>query len=194
MPKVAGGRLTVDGALSRCVAEIAPAAGIEPAQFWSGFADLVDDFGPRNRALLEKRDDIQRQIDAFHLERKGSPIEPVEYGKFLRDIGYIVPPATEQVTTANVDPEIATIAGPQLVCPVDSARFALNAANARYGSLLDALYGTDAVPGPRGGGYSAERGRLAFDAAEDFLDEAFPLERAASQPKASPKGQQAWLP
>ena len=96
--------------------------------------------------------------------------------------------------TANVDPEIATIAGPQLVCPVDSARFALNAANARWGSLLDALYGTDAVPGPRGGGYRAERGRLAFDAAEDFLDEAFPLERAASQPKASPKGQQAWLP
>lgn len=105
------------------------------------------------------------------------PIDPEEYGEFLDDIGYIVPEEITEVSTQKVDPEIARIAGPQLVCPVDNARFALNAANARWGSLLDAYYGTDALPGEREGPYNSERGRQVFDMAHQFLDQTWPLER-----------------
>jgi malate synthase len=130
-----------------------------------------------SQELLEERDAIQEQLDTWYLQRAGVPIDPEEYSEFLAEIGYIVPEVIAQVTTQKVDPEIARIAGPQLVCPVDNARFALNAANARWGSLLDAYYGTDALPGEREGPYNTERGRLVFDAAESFLDETWPLER-----------------
>eukprot|EP01045_Picozoa_sp_COSAG04_P012349 COSAG04_NODE_828_length_10025_cov_3.607092_8_plen_758_part_00 len=176
---VADGNLLVDPALASLIEEIAPISGIAPGKFWADLHGIVQKFGPRNKELLAKRDEIQEQLDTYHMQRvdAGNGIDPEEYAEFLGEIGYLVPPVTEQVVTSKVDPEIASIAGPQLVCPVDNARFALNAANARWGSLLDALYGTDAVPGDRDGPYNDERGRLVFDAAEIFLDETWPLER-----------------
>jgi malate synthase len=173
---VAGGKLEVEPELIACVEEIAQ--GLEPAHFWEALAGIIEKFGARNEALLAKRDAIQEQLDVWYMQRAGVPLEMAEYTEFLREIGYIVPAGDPfSVSTTCVDPEISTIAGPQLVCPVDNARFAINAANARWGSLLDALYGTDVVPGDRGGPYSAERGALVFEKAEAFLDNAFTLER-----------------
>ncbi|HBQ53565.1 MAG TPA: malate synthase G, partial [Erythrobacter sp.] len=117
--------------------------------FWKGFADLLGRFGPRNADLLAKREDLQAKIDAWHTERAGQPHEAGAYRTFLEDIGYLVPePGEFTIGTENVDPEIATMAGPQLVVPILNARFLLNAANARWGSLYDALYGTDALDAP----------------------------------------------
>jgi malate synthase len=151
-----------------------PGTGIDPAAFWSGTAKLFATFAPENKALLAKRDDIQAKLDAWHKERRGKPIDQAEYQAFLREIGYLVPePAPFAITTQNVDEEVATMAGPQLVVPVLNDRFALNAANARWGSLYDALYGTDAIPGsPKPGGYDSERGALVIARAKEFLDEA----------------------
>ena len=136
------------------------AAKRDVADFWMGVAKLLTHFAPRNRALLAKRDDLQAQIDAWHEARAGKPIDGAAYQAFLRDIGYLVPePAPFTIGSQNVDPELATMAGPQLVVPVLNARFLLNAANARWGSLYDALYGTDALPGAAApGGYDAQRG------------------------------------
>ena len=144
-------------------AEAIPGTGVEPASFWQSFGALVRDLAPRNKALLDRRDELQRQIDAWHLEHRGRTIDPVAYAEFLRGIGYLqAEPADFSIGTENVDPEIASIAGPQLVVPVTNARYALNAANARWGSLYDALYGTDAIPedgcATRGSGYNANRG------------------------------------
>ena len=146
--------------------------------FWKGFADLLGRFGPRNADLLARREDLQAKIDAWHTERAGQPHEAGAYRTFLEDIGYLVPePGEFTIGTENVDPEIATMAGPQLVVPILNARFLLNAANARWGSLYDALYGTDALDAPaaRPGGYDEERGAAVIAEARKLLDEILPL-------------------
>ena len=170
--------LQVAQALASFIEERAlPNTGIDADAFWRGVAAIFAQFAPENAALLAKRDSIQAQIDAWHQERAGQPIDAAAYQGFLRDIGYLVPePAPFQIGSANVDDEVARLAGPQLVVPILNARFLLNAANARWGSLYDALYGTDAIPGAAAGkGYDAARGAQVIAWAKAFLDEAVPL-------------------
>ncbi len=154
-----------------------PGTGIPADSFWEGTAVILARFAPENRELLKRRDTLQAQLDAWFVERQGQAIDPAEQAAFLRQIGYLVEePASFTVHPADVDPEIATLAGPQLVVPILNARFLLNAANARWGSLYDALYGTDAIPGtPASGGCDAERGAQVIARAKAFLDEAVPL-------------------
>jgi len=171
--------LSVDSRLAAFIEDKAlPGTGIDAKKFWADFADLLGNFAPENAALLAKREDLQAQIDAWHQSREGQPHDPAAYQAFLREIGYLVPePAAFKVGTDNVDPEIATMAGPQLVVPALNARFALNAANARWGSLYDAFYGTDALDAPaaKPGGYDPARGAAVIARAKAFLDEAVPL-------------------
>ena len=154
-----------------------PGTGIDAGTFWAGLSELVHDLGPKNRALLQTRADMQAKIDSWHKERAGQPHDADAYTSFLREIGYLVPegPAFE-IDTKGVDPEIAQVPGPQLVVPITNARFALNAANARWGSLYDAYYGTDALGDlPQGKGYDADRGARVVARAKAFLDDAVPL-------------------
>ena len=170
--------LQVADTLVRFVEEQAlPGTGLAADAFWAGVADIFARFAPENAALLARRDDLQAQIDAWHRARAGRPIEQPEYQAFLRGIGYLVDePAPFTVQPTCVDDEVATLAGPQLVVPVLNARFLLNAANARWGSLYDALYGTDAISGtPAGTGYDAARGAQVIARAKAFLDQAVPL-------------------
>jgi len=157
--------------------EVLPGTDIGPEAFWSGLADIYARFAPENGQLLRRRDEIQAQIDAWHSARAGTAQDLVAYRDFLRRIGYLVEePAPFEIDPLNVDEEIASRAGPQLVVPVLNARFLLNAANARWGSLYDALYGTDALSGPiPAGGYDAARGGRAIAWGRDFLDRAVPL-------------------
>ncbi len=165
--------------------ELLPAIGVEPSRFWSGLEAIIDDLTPLNRSLLEKRREIQSRIDAWHLEHKDAPWDSEAYTAFLKEIGYLVPEGEPfTVGTTNVDREIAEVAGPQLVVPVSNARFALNAANARWGSLYDALYGTDAIPEDngqeRGGPYNPARGAAVIRYATAFLDRTLPLDGGVS--------------
>ncbi len=174
--------LSVAAALVRFLEEEAlPGTGVDPDAFWRGMADLYARFAPENARLLGVRDSLQAKIDAWHQERRGASIDLATYRAFLTDIGYLVPePAPFAITSTNVDAEVATLAGPQLVVPILNARFVLNAANARWGSLYDALYGTDAIPGTAGGkGYDAERGAQVIGWAKVFLDAAVPLAEGA---------------
>ncbi|TPE51040.1 malate synthase G [Amaricoccus solimangrovi] len=159
-------------------AEALPGTGIEAGAFWAGFSALAHDLGPRNRALLARREALQSQIDDWHIARRGQPHDRDAYKAFLTEIGYLLPEGEDfTIDTENVDPEIATVPGPQLVVPITNARFALNAANARWGSLYDGLYGTDAMGGlPAPGGYDRGRGARVVARARVFLDEAFPVE------------------
>ncbi len=157
--------------------EALPGTDLDPAAFWFGFSSLLRDLTPENKRLLRRRDDLQASIDERNAALAGRPPHPAEEEEFLRDIGYLVdPPAPFTIGTENVDPEIARIAGPQLVVPVSNARYALNAANARWGSLYDALYGTDALGDrPPAGEYDPERGRRVIDWGKQFLDQVVPL-------------------
>jgi malate synthase len=175
--------LQVDAALAAFVErEVMAPLGADMAAFWSGFGALLERFAPKNRALLAKREYLQAQIDAWHLIRAGKPIDQADYQAFLREIGYLVPePAPFKIGTQNVDAEIAIMAGPQLVVPVLNARFLLNAANARWGSLYDAYYGTDALDAApaRPGSYDQVRGDAVIKAVRAFLDSAIPGWQAA---------------
>ena len=179
--RIETGTLRVDKVLHDFVnTEALPGTGIEPEAFWASFEDILAEFAPHNRELLGRRDRLQAQIDAWHRERRGSLFDPDEYKAFLRDIGYLVPEGDAfTIGTANIDAEISAIPGPQLVVPVTNARYALNAANARWGSLYDALYGTDVIPedggAERGGAYNPARGARVIAFARGFLDEAVPL-------------------
>ena len=160
--------------------EVLPGLDIEPDQFWNSFETVLTEFAERNKSLLDKREDIQKQIDDWHLARKGSDHNHEEYLNFLKDIGYLLDEGDDfEITTQNVDDEIKTVAGAQLVVPVMNARFALNAANARWGSLYDALYGTDMISeeggADRSGPYNPVRGNKVIEFSKTFLDDSVPL-------------------
>ncbi|MGV2842092.1 malate synthase G, partial [Vibrio cyclitrophicus] len=179
--RIQQGSLNIDSTLYQLINEqIIPGTGIIAEDFWQSFAAILADLAPKNRALLIKREDLQHQIDVWHQERAGQTLDAAEYKQFLQQIGYLVPEGDDfQVTTANVEPEIATQAGPQLVVPIMNARFALNAANARWGSLYDALYGTDVISesdgAEKGGSFNPVRGAKVVTYAREFLDDAAPL-------------------
>lgn len=183
--KIKVGGLKIDKALYDLVRdEIAPDTDIDADEFWNAFDAIVKEFAPENRTLLEKRDRLQQQIDKWYLENRDKPIDQDAYHSFLTEIGYLVPEgANFIVSTENVDLEIALIAGPQLVVPVDNARYALNATNARWGSLYDALYGTNAIDekdgATRDGDYNPIRGAKVIAYTERFLDEVVSLEAAS---------------
>ncbi len=178
MSRVEKAGLRVDETLANFINEHAlPGSGVEPRRFWEGLSTLLHEFGPRNRALLEKRDELQSTIDAWHMSNRAAPRDEAAYREFLTEIGYLLPEGPDfSIETQATDPEFASVAGPQLVVPITNARYALNAANARWGSLYDALYGTDAMGDlPQGKGYDNERGARVIAWGRDFLDQAAPL-------------------
>ena len=179
--RVQRGTLQVAAELDALVSEQAiPGTGVSVEDFWAGLERCLAELGPVNKKLLALRDEFQQQLDEWHLQRKGQAIDAAEYKTFLQDIGYLLPePDAVTITTKNVDAEIASIAGPQLVVPVMNARYALNAANARWGSLYDAFYGTDIIPETpgkeKGSSYNPARGELVVARVAQVLDEMVPL-------------------
>eukprot|EP01037_Dinobryon_pediforme_P012745 gene12745-12841_t len=162
--------------------EVLPGIGVTIDQFWNGLGNLINTLAPKNRALLAKRDDLQVKIDAFERENRGKQRVPAKIREFLSSIGYLVPEGPDfSIETTNTDDEIAKVGGPQLVVPVMNARYALNAANARWGSLYDALYGTDAIPGPHKPGYDVARGTKVIAWGRHFLDSIAPLNHGSHE-------------
>ncbi|MDO5692635.1 MAG: malate synthase G, partial [Pseudomonadota bacterium] len=164
--------------------EVLPDLGLAPDAFWQGFSSIVTDLAPKNAALLAERDRLQKELDTWHGANPGPIKDMRAYRAFLEGIGYLVPnPASVQVTTTNVDSELAVQAGPQLVVPILNARYALNAANARWGSLYDALYGTDVIAEDRGlekgAKYNAKRGAKVIEWARNVLDRCAPLKKGS---------------
>ncbi len=158
-----------------------PGSGVEEAAFWKAFEAIIDDLAPKNRELLEKRESLQAKIDEWYKSHGGTDYSLEDYKTFLSEIGYLVPEGGKfSVDTANVDTEITSVAGPQLVVPITNARYALNAANGRWGSLYDALYGTDAISedngAERGGAYNPARGSKVISWARDFLNKSVPVD------------------
>ena len=157
--------------------EAIPGTDINSEAFWENFSKVVHEMSPINKELIEKREKIQKKIDDWHKTKKGEELNNKEYVNFLKSINYLVEEKDEfKIETSNVDTEISSIAGPQLVVPVDNARYALNAANARWGSLYDALYGTDVIPGDKGEGFNIDRGNKVINYVRNFLDDVIPLQ------------------
>ena len=175
------GNLKVSKSLDVLINEkVCDSIEVTPKIFWDKFEEILNEFTPKNKALLEKRESLQKQIDEWHISKKGTDFDKEAYKDFLKEIGYLLEEGDDfSIETENVDPEISEIAGPQLVVPVMNARFALNAANARWGSLYDALYGTDVIPeengAEKGGSYNPIRGDKVIEFSKKFLDETFPL-------------------
>ena len=160
--------------------EIIPGTNIKSEEFWTSFGKIVHELAPINKKLIQNRETIQKKIDEWHIKNKGKELNKKEYLNFLKSISYIVEEKDKfNIETANVDNEIATIAGPQLVVPVDNARYALNAANARWGSLYDALYGTDVIPGNKGKGCDEKRALTVIAYVRKVLEETIPLENGS---------------
>jgi malate synthase len=160
--------------------EIIPGTNIKSEEFWNNFGNIVHELAPLNKKLIQKREDIQKKIDDWHKKNKGKELNKKEYLEFLKSISYIVEEKENfSIKSTNVDDEISTIAGPQLVVPVDNARYALNAANARWGSLYDALYGTDVIPGDKSKGFNKERAQKVIVYVRKFLDKSFPLDNGS---------------
>ena len=160
--------------------EVLPGTDINQDDFWKKFSKVVHEISPENKKLIEKREDIQKQIDEWHLANPKDKFDKNKYTEFLKSISYLIDEGSEfKITTSNVDDEIAKIAGPQLVVPVDNARYALNAANARWGSLYDSLYGTDVIPGDRGNTFNKERADKVINYTRNFLDEIFSLDKGS---------------
>ena len=178
MKKIVINNLKIDENLVNFIDnEAIPGTNIKSEKFWKDFDNVVHKLALKNKELIQKRDNIQKKIDEWHLSKKGSSFDKNEYINFLRSIEYIIEEKPNfEINTKNVDKEISSIAGPQLVVPVDNARYALNAANARWGSLYDALYGTDVIPGEIGKSYNEERGKKVIKFAREFLDSSCPIE------------------
>jgi len=182
--RVQVGGLQIDDLLYHFVADrVIPGTGIDNQSFWASMERILADLGPKNSALLARRDELQAQLDSWYQQHAGQPIDQKAYKAYLQEIGYLLPAGEDfQVTTANVDPEIAEVAGPQLVVPITIARYALNAANARWGSLYDALYGTDVIPetdgAGRGGSFNPTRAARVVDYVMEFLDRTLPLQQS----------------
>ena len=156
--------------------EVIPGTGINENSFWKNFSSIVHELAPINKELIKKREKIQEKIDKWHKDYSSEDFNKEKYIKFLKSISYIVENGEDfKIDTSNVDEEISSIAGPQLVVPVDNARYAINAANARWGSLYDALYGTDVIPGTKNKGYDAERGNKVIEYVRKHLDSVVPL-------------------
>ena len=157
--------------------DVIPGTNLKSDDFWNKFEKVVHELAPLNKNLIQKREDIQKKIDTWHNQNKGKNLDKEEYIELLKSISYIVEEKEDfNIETADVDDEISSIAGPQLVVPVDNARYSINAANARWGSLYDALYGTDVIPGEKSKGYNKERGDKVIAYVRKFLDEIAPLD------------------
>ena len=156
--------------------EVIPGTNIKIEEFWKEFSSVVHELSPINKQLIKKREDLQKKIDDWHKTNKGKEFNKIEYMSFLKSIGYLIQENKDfKIETSEVDQEISSIAGPQLVVPVDNARYALNAANARWGSLYNALYGTDVISGKIGESWDKSRALKVIDYVRKFLDESFPL-------------------